>query len=217
MKIAVLGGSFNPIHKGHLYLAEQVKNLMGYEKILFIPTYISPFKQRPLEVSDTERLILLKKALASQKAFGIETFEMKKKGLSYTYDTIIYLNKKYKKALAKESEEKFQKIALIMGLDLLEDFHKWHKYEALAEKVHFIIAKRSLSPETSNKSTITKEEAEKKALNSFPFSYELLDNEYIGISSSEIREKIQAGNDWQAYLPKKVAAYINKKGLYAKH
>lgn len=216
MKIAILGGSFNPIHKGHLYLAQQVKEKLGYEKILFVPTFVSPFKQRQLEISDKERLDLIKKAIRPQKAFHIDCFEMKKKGLSYTYDTVLHLSKKYKKQLAKETETKYQKIGLIMGFDLLEDFHKWHNYKALAEKVHFIIAKRNLLPESTNKNDNEKEILAQKALDSFPFSYELLGNEYIAVSSSEIRKNIRDKKDWQNLVPKEIIPYIIKKGLYAK-
>lgn len=210
MKIAVLGGSFNPIHKGHLFLAEKVKNSLGYEKILFVPSYISPFKQKIQEISNKDRICLLKKALKNKNCFAIENYELKQKGLSYTYHTICYLNRKYQKALQKEKEKQFQKIGLILGLDLLEDFHKWHEYKKLAEQVYFIIAKRSIV-ENGNKNA----ELE-KALKAFPFSYELLHNEYIDISSTDIRAKIKKKENWQPLVPERVAYYIQKKDLYGK-
>ena len=109
MKIAILGGSFNPVHLGHLHIAEQTQSLLGYEKILFVPAYISPFKEKPMEVSNSERIRVLKKALQYNRHFQIENIEIKRKGLSYTYDTVLYLNQKYKKKLQKE-EGIFQKI-----------------------------------------------------------------------------------------------------------
>ena len=114
-----------------------------------------------MEVSNSERIRVLKKALQYNKHFQIEDIEIKRKGLSYTYDTILYLNQNIKK-LQKE-EGIFQKIGLILGADLLPDFHKWHKYEKLAEMVHFILAKR-------HGSKIMEKDAEvQKAIEGFPF------------------------------------------------
>lgn len=208
MKIAILGGSFNPVHLGHLHIAEQTQSLLGYEKIFFVPAYISPFKEKPMEVSNSERIRVLKKALQYNRDFQIENIEIKRKGLSYTYDTVLYLNQKYKKKLQSE-EGIFQKIGLILGADLLPDFHKWHKYEKLAEMVHFILAKR-------HGSKIMEKDVEvQKAIEGFPFPHSLLENTFMDISSTDIREKIQKGEDWQDFLPKSSVKYIEKKGLYA--
>lgn len=211
MKIAILGGSFNPLHNGHIYIAEQVQTFLGYDKIIFVPAHISPFKVHEKIASNKDRMTMLKKALFKQSHFAIEDYEMKKKGLSYTYNTILYLEKKYSKQLAEEKEEKYQKLGLILGFDLIEDFHKWHEYKKLSEKVHFILARRSFE------SQYEREVLEKKTLESFPFPYELLENEYFDLSSSDIKEKIQKGESWQEFLPEAVATYIAKKELYAKH
>ena len=135
MKIAVLGGSFNPIHVGHLALADDVCKTLGYDKVLFIPALNPPHKEMNDAASAKDRLGMVQAACEDDDRFEAEGCELERGGVSYTYDTICYLEEKYRGQLEG-------KIGLIMGSDLLEKFHFWHRAEELAEKCDLILARR---------------------------------------------------------------------------
>ena len=136
MKIAILGGTFNPIHIGHLMLAEDVRKEFGYDKILFIPACVPPHKAYNASVSDADRLEMLRLATKDNPYFEVDDCELKRKGISYTIDTIYDLESRY--------QEKIEgKIGLIIGDDLLAGFDSWHLAETLALRVRLIVGRRN--------------------------------------------------------------------------
>ena len=140
MKIAVLGGSFNPIHIAHLVLADCVCKELGYDKVLFVPTYIPPHKYMSDTTCAKERLKMVDLAVEHDSRFESENYEIKSGGVSYTWDTICYLEKKYEKVLT-------DKIGLILGFDLAPHFDRWKGALELSQKCEIILAVR---PETKN-------------------------------------------------------------------
>lgn len=191
MKLAILGGTFNPIHNGHLMLAEDVRKEFGYDKVLFIPAFIPPHKKYTALVSDEQRIEMIKLAIAQNENFAIDTCEIDRKGVSYTIDTINDLEVRYAKTLE-------DKIGLIIGDDLLKDFGTWHLANQLISKVNLIVGKRL----TSN-SSITSE-----------FKFSQLENSILPISSSDIRQRIIAKKSWRYLVPESVFTYINNGRLY---
>ena len=191
MKIAILGGTFNPIHIGHLMLAEDVRKEFGYDKILFIPACVPPHKVYQACVSDADRLEMLRLATKDNPYFEVDDCELKRKGVSYTIDTIYDLESRY--------QDKIEgKIGLIIGDDLLSGFESWHLADALALRVRLIVGRRlsSVLPMESK----------------FPFSP--LSNSILPISSSEIRQKIQNKKSWRYLVPNSVFQYIKDRNLY---
>lgn len=214
MKIAVLGGSFNPIHIGHLILADSVCKNLGYEKIIFVPAGLPPHKQMASNVSVCDRLEMVKLAVSSDERFEADSCEIDREGLSYTWDTICFLEEKYKTVLTG-------KLGLIFGEDLMADYDKWYRAEELAHKADLILA---LRPETEGvKGEFQNESAGAFGKNpmkgvtreNFPYPHLKVENPKIDISSSEIRQKVSENGSWRYLVSEKVFDYIISRNLYA--
>ena len=191
MKLAILGGTFNPVHIGHLMLAEDVRKEFGYDKILFIPACVPPHKVYNASVSDVDRLEMLRLATKDNPYFEVDDCELKRKGISYTIDTIYDLESRY--------QEKIEgKIGLIIGDDLLTGFDSWHLAETLALRVRLIVGRR-------NSSVLPLES---------PFPFSPLSNSILPISSSDIRNRIKNNKSWRYLVPDSVFQYINDRNLY---
>ena len=195
MKIAVLGGTFNPVHIGHLSLAQEAVLTLGYDRVLFVPAFTSPFKQYAYDVSHAQRCEMLSLAIETDDHFGLELCEIDRGGLSYTFETIQFLSKKYSKELAEEADPVFQKIGFIMGADLIEGFTRWKNYSQILEQSMIVLANRT-------------------EVTTFNYPHLFLHNDVISVSSSEIREKIVKGNSWQYLVPQQVFTYIKTRNLY---
>ncbi len=199
MRIAMLGGSFNPVHIGHLLLADEVCHRLGYDKVLFVPVNIPPHKELAEGATSRQRLEMIRLAIGGNPHFAVETCELERGGISYTYDTITYLSKKYANQLEG-------KIGLIMGDDLVEGFEEWGHYQELPELADIILARRICWDGTQRKS--------------FPYRHLELDNGILPVSSSQIREagsgKMSAGKaaSWRYLVPESVYRYIVERKLY---
>ncbi len=199
MKLAILGGSFNPIHLGHLAIAEEVHKELDYDKIAIIPAFVSPFKVAKLKQhcsdksykkpSDEDRIKMIELAIQNKPYLYCEKYEVEKQGVSYTIYTVNYLYEKY-----PNLEEP---IALIIGDDHAKSFLKWKNADELLQKTRLIIAKRNAS--------------EKLKLD-FPFTE--LHNERIKISSTEIRSLCKENKSCQEFLVPNVYNYILENKLY---
>lgn len=215
MRIAMLGGSFNPIHIGHLILADSVCKSLGYEKILFVPTYCPPHKEFSYTVPSDDRFEMVRLAVMDDERFEAEDCELRRGGVSYTWDTICYLEEKYKSVLTG-------KIGLIFGEDLLPDYDKWEKAGELSRKADLILACRPhdahLKAEYQNSPTgeYGKHPMKGVTRENFPYPHKIVENPEIEISSSEIRQKAAEGGAWRYLVEKRVFDYINERNLYGK-
>ncbi|MCR5761971.1 MAG: nicotinate (nicotinamide) nucleotide adenylyltransferase [Treponema sp.] len=216
MKIAVLGGSFNPIHIGHLALADEVCTSLGYDRVLFIPTYNPPHKEMNGALPASVRLELVRQACSFDSRFQAEPCEVERAGVSYTYDTICYLEKKYEKELESP-------IGLIMGDDLLPGFHLWHKAADIAEKCTLILARRKVSSENKEHANVHSGEYANVSHGEKDFDIAgeplfknavRLDNAVLPVSSTDIRTRIAAGRSFRYLVPTAVFNYIKDGLLY---
>ena len=230
MKIAMFGGSFNPVHNGHIELAKAVHEQAGYDKVLFVPAYHSPFKDMPSGASDDDRLCMLHLALDGFDWACIEDCELRRGGVSYTYDTVEFLTQKY--AASGEFDEKRDgKLGLVIGADLVRDFSKWHRAEELAAKVDIILARRNLYGGDADSNRDKPHNPAPDVTARLQFAHYELQNPYVDVSSSEIRaavhaaaknatssssqESAQSSNfELQALVPERVCDYILERGLY---
>jgi nicotinate-nucleotide adenylyltransferase len=190
MRLAILGGSFNPVHAGHLFLAEAALSAFDYDRVVLVPAFRSPFKDgmNNMEGSAADRIAMLAASIAGDPRLTLDNCEIKREGLSYTIDTVIDIEKRYRPE---------GKMGLILGDDLAADFPKWRRFDELLEKVDIIIARRILSEETV-----------------FPFPCRQIKNEVMDISSVLVRERIGAGKLWRSLVPAGAAAIIEDRRLY---
>ncbi|MDR3283611.1 MAG: nicotinate (nicotinamide) nucleotide adenylyltransferase [Treponema sp.] len=190
-KIAMLGGSFNPPHIGHLFLADEVMRQLGYDKVLFVPARLHPFKGEPVGAGPEDRLAMLKPAVEDNPGFEIEVCELEREETSYTFDTVTLLEQKYRGELEG-------KIGLIIGDDLAADFDKWYRAEELPDRADIILARRM-----AGSGNIL-----------FPWRHISLDNALLPVSSSDIRERIAGGRSWRYLVSPAVFRYIIQRKLY---
>ncbi len=136
MRVAVFGGSFDPIHNGHKSIIKEALKVLDIDKLFVIPTYLNPFKTH-FFLSENERLQIVKKKLKDINKIEIVEYEIEQKRAVPTIETIKYLKNKYQ---IKD------KIFLIIGADNLKDLHKWKDYDKLKQLVEFVVAKRDNIP-----------------------------------------------------------------------
>lgn len=188
MKLALLGGTFNPIHIGHLYIAEEVLVTLGYERIVFVPSYRPAHKAVSERDDPHKRLEMVRLATEGREEFIVEDCEILRKDTSYTMDTIEYLYRQYPVT---------GKIGLIIGEDLVPGFPTWKMVDRLLKEVDIIVAYRT-----------------KREPFPYPVRVQYIENLVLPISSSEIRARVKAGKAFRYLVPDPVYWYIRKQGLY---
>lgn len=209
MKIAILGGSFNPVHNGHLSLAENVYLELGFDRIIFFPAYISPFKQNAQTVSAPHRLAMLEAATQDNPHFAVDDFELKRKEISYTIDTVRYCYERYPID---------GKLGLIIGADLPENFYAWKDAKTLLALTDLIVGNRPAKTMVENGKKITVKTTKKTSevmqqQKSVP-PFIQLQNETLQISSTYIRTAIAQNKAWRYLVQNSTYRYIRENGLY---
>jgi nicotinate-nucleotide adenylyltransferase len=187
-RIGILGGTFDPIHNGHLYLARKVLAKLRLDKVLFIPTYLPPHKT-DIEISPAKhRYNMVKLAIKNNKKLGISDIEIRRKGRSYSVHTLRQLRKKY-----GEGAEIF----FITGSDSLKELEKWKDLEEILGLCKFVVVER---PGFFIKRACRK--------------FIILRINAKNISSTDIRTKVKTGLSVNRLVPSTVAMYIEKHSLY---
>jgi len=199
-KIGILGGTFNPVHLGHIKIASNVFDELNLNKLYFMPSGVPPHKKQGGLVSPEERYKMVKMAIEKDKRFEVLDYEIKKKTASYTVETINKLSKQF-----KDSE-----IFLILGADAALDIFSWKDPQEISKICTFVIVSRPDYGLGEFKKKIS--ELQKKRIFMLPIIY--LEDSAIDISSSGIRESIKNGEDISGLLPDKVSIYIKEKGFY---
>ena len=220
-KIGLFGGTFNPVHIGHLRAALEVKEGFGLDEVILIPAALPPHKM-PAEVADAaDRLHMLNLALECVPGLSISEVELQRSGLSYTIDTVQH----FKHMLPDKS-----RIYLIMGMDAFLEIDSWKSYDELLVQIPFIILNRPNSGRAEDDSGWKRMEKfiASNICADYVFSesqscYRAKDKQPVyvlevtglDISSTKIRSLIAAGQSIKYLVPQKVADYINSKGLYS--
>ena len=192
MRIAIYGGSFNPMHIGHEKIVDYVLDNLNMDKIIIIPVGIPSHRENNLEQSDT-RLKICKEIFKGNKKIEVSDIEIKGEGKSYTYDTLLKLMDLY-----GENNEFFE----IIGEDSLKSLKTWKNYEELLKICKFIVFRRK-----DDKNI----QIDKEFLNNKNII--ILENEYYDISSTEIRNMVKNNEDISAFVNKKVKKLIEKEYL----
>ena len=186
--LGLFGGTFNPVHVGHLRLAEDVVEEFCLDKVVFIPTNMPPHKKMFEEISPLHRVRMVESAIKDNSRFACDDIEVERGGISYTIETVNYVYDNY----CFEEKPFF-----ILGSDLLGEIAAWKDIDLLAGKVHFIVMKRA---------------QDSAGLNSLSFS--LFEKRKLEITSSEIRERIKKKKSVRYLVTGDVLHYIEKNNLY---
>ena len=197
--IAILGGSFNPVHYGHLKMAEAAMESSHFSKVLFIPTGTPYHKEQKALLPFSDRLKLLELAIENCPDFAFSPIEGEREGNSYTFDTV-------RELLRQNPMESY---SLLIGTDQFLTLRSWHKIKELGKLVDFYIANRN--GEMSFSTFQKEKEALEKELS---LHCKLFPMPAIDLSSTEIRNRLKEGKSIHGMLPKPVEEYILKKGFY---
>lgn len=215
MKLAIFGGTFNPVHIGHLAMADDVCSTLGYDKILFVPAFVPPHKIAKDMESPQNRVAMLSAAFKDDERFEVETCEIDRGGTSYTIDTVKYIIEKYKGQLEG-------KPGLLMGQENASEFNKWRQSEEIAELCDLIVARRikvdsinthGFENESTGAYTGGFENTLTDEIKS-PFNFIQLKNQILPLSSTEVRARIAENNGWRYLVSTGVFEYIVENKLY---
>ncbi len=196
-KTAVFGGSFHPIHNGHIELAKHAADALALDRVLFVVDRIPPHKTLAEGATDSQRVEMMRLALSDDPRFSVETLELYREGPSYTVDTLKELHKRY-----PDSE-----LFFLMGSDMLLSFHTWRQPEEIAKLATLVCIVREGQ-------SGGEEQAAAKLKASIDANVILLD-EVSPLSSTEIRNRIYEAKPITGLVPAKEEHYIYMHGCYA--
>jgi len=190
IKIGLFGGSFDPIHHGHLIVAEWLLNELELNSVYFVPVYKHAFSKKSEITPAQQRLEMVKLAVQDFENFEVSDFEISKKGISYTIDTVRFFKKKFPNA----------RLFFFIGGDNLAEFHLWKDYQLLVELTTFVVYDR---PGGQIPDHLPKEK------------FLFVKAPIIEISSTIIRQRCKAGKTVKSLIPLPVWQYIQQNHLYS--
>lgn len=197
MRIAIYGGAFNPVHNEHINIALSAVRELSLDKLIIIPTAVSPHKRTSLTASPRARLEMCRMAFGAIECAEVSDYEIKRGGISYSYVTCRHFRKLY------ENDELF----FIIGADMLKGFHLWREPEEILKCVTLSVCARESADEL------------KKYIKTFQsnFKSEIVNFGYVGkkVSSTRVRTLAALGEDTAGFVPDCVRNFIKKRELYA--
>ena len=212
MKLGILGGTFDPIHMGHLRTAEETGQELGLEKVYLIPSASPPHKTREPVAPFKHRLAMVQLAASGSSLLEVLDLEGKRPGLSYSIETL----KEFHKIFSPDPE-----LFFILGVDAFLEINTWKDYQELFNYAHFVIIERAgFQPQDLKAFLLSLGLEVKKAKQSDVFitqsrnTVALNTTTYIDISSTQIRKLVAGGRSIRFLLPESVRKYIEEKGLY---
>jgi nicotinate-nucleotide adenylyltransferase len=220
MKLGIYGGAFNPVHYGHLRTAEEVRDLLSLNKVLFIPSGKTPFDKPDLEKSG-HRYEMVKRAIKGNRHFDVSDVEINRRGKSYTVDTIMRLRR----------ECSGSELFFILGIDAFLDMQYWKKPDVLIKSTNVVVISRpgytfsdlSTLPYLEGISRKALRELDKGREGEVSFDISGYQKGYLcnvtelNISASRIRDLVSIGKEIKYLLPDSVKSYIISNKLYRKH
>lgn len=196
MRIGIYGGSFNPIHNGHIHVAESAIDEFRLDRVIFVPSRISPHRSSSEYIEGSERVKLINMAINGDKRMRCSDWELRRDRVSYTIYTIEHFRKKYPDA----------ELFLLVGSDMLLSFDTWHRFKDILEQAELIVVSR----QDGDMSQLEAKAEELRKLGRISISK----SSPLEISSSEIRKKIAKNEEFACYLNESVVQYIGMMGYY---
>ena len=198
-KIGIMGGTFDPIHLGHLILGEKAYEQLGLQKVLFMPCGNPPHKQdRKGRASDEERCEMVRLAIMDNPHFELSLMEMHEKGYTYTFHTLETLN----------AEHPDTDYYFIIGADSLYNFHSWMEPARIAAACTMVAATRNQTPREELDRMI------REVSDAYGAKIIRLDTMNIDVSSQMLRQWALEGKSLRYYTPDRVISYIKSRGIY---
>jgi len=212
-KIGLFGGTFNPIHLGHLRGAEEIRETFGLQEVVFIPAAIPPHKVAEGVAEARHRLQMVRLATASNPGFSTTDIELARAGKSYSIDTIRYFRERHPDGLF-----------FILGGDAFEEIETWKEFQQLFSLCNFIVMTRPGFRKTPSNSQLPKslvpvfryDEEIKGWMHTSGHTLHFKEITYLDISSTKVRELIERGVSVRYLIPAEVEAYVEQHGLYRK-
>ena len=191
-RVGVFGGSFDPVHAGHLIMAESVADRLRLDEVVFVPAYRPAHKRHRAIASFRHRTSMLRTAIRGNPRFGISTVEGARGGVSFTVDTL------------ESMSRKGTSLYFIMGEDSLAEFHTWHDPDRIVRLARLAVVPRGT----------TVRRAAPRLRAAWRKRVVLLDPPRIDISSTEIRRLLRSGKSVRYCVPDRVLSFIRRHGLY---
>ncbi len=209
MRVGIFGGTFDPVHVGHLRTAEEIREQYLMDRVYFVPAHIPPHK-RNLEITDSVlRLIMLRKAMRGNSFLYVSDIEIKNQGVSYSINTI------------KMFKKKFEELYFIMGIDAFMEIDTWCSYRDIFNHTNFIIMERPVNAEKKADISFPSDmRGEIKKIDGNTFKHVSGNRIYmqkvtqLDISSTKIREAARNGRSIRYLVPQQVEKFINERKLY---
>lgn len=198
MKIGIFGGTFDPVHVGHLELGKQALRELNLDKLIVVPAKLQPFKLDAPVTSGEHRTAMLKLAFQDVPSIEISDFELKREEVSYTIYTLNAFHDAYPEA----------ELWFLLGTDAMLKIHLWKNAEELLTKFNIAVGLRPGYKETELMDQILQLEA------AFNTNIRLLTNKKLNISSTEIKERIHLGKTIEKLVPAAIERYIHNNALY---
>ncbi len=200
MRIGLFGGSFDPIHYGHLILAERCREQAQLDEIWLTPASTNPHKQDGPRATDKQRLEMIRLAIGGHRPFVLSEIELERGGLSYTVDTLRKMNEQHPDA----------ELFFLVGGDSLDQFHRWHQPDQICQLAIPLVVGRPGS-EPADWSVFSEYVSSERldVFRSFAVESPLID-----ISSTEIRSRVAAGQSIRFLTPRAVEKYIETQKMY---
>ena len=211
-RLGIVGGTFNPIHLGHLRSAEEVREAFDLQRVIFIVSAVPPHKTPEGIIDTRHRYTMVRRALKGNPTFDASDLEIDRKGKSYTVDTLSY----FRRRLGAEAD-----IFFVLGLDAFSEIGTWKDYDRLFELADFVVTDRptstsmepgwSIPPEISELFSPGPENSFVHAGGKRLFFYNITG---LDISATRIRGLVREGRSIRYLVPEAVSRYIQQKGLY---
>ena len=194
-RLGILGGSFDPIHIGHLVAAEEARVALGLATVLFVPTGQPYHRTESPAAAADDRFRMTELAIRSNPAFAASRLEIERPGPSYTIDTV----------RALQAERPGAELYLILGTDAVAQLFTWHEHEALVRECRFIVVSRP---------GVSRDEAVAGGPPGFERRLHYLEIPNLDVSSTELRRRLREGRSVRYLVPAEVEHYIRERGLY---
>jgi nicotinate-nucleotide adenylyltransferase len=201
-RYGIIGGTFDPIHNAHLYIAYEAKEQLDLDKVIFMPAGKQPFKAKNIVTDSKLRYEMVKSAIEPFDEFSISSYEIEKGGLSFTYETLQYFKSK------NDAQNQEKELFFITGADCLISIEKWRDVQKIFSLATLVVFSRGgiSKKEMVEKKQIIEEKYNGKII--------ILDLKELEISSTDIRERVNKNKKIDFFVPAKVVDIIYENGLY---